>query len=177
MMNESYIPYRVNLSLWPAASLSADLAHALGCVGVDLSRLEVNDGRLTAVRTADGAVLLKLSLDRCCCGLTDVEGILATARLNGVGYVAWEVKQGEITGIGRSYDPLNGEREFTVMANGEPVFTLRDLDAFEHFGTAEALLRHMQSVLRLPEPEGIEEIEIGSLSILIKDNEEGGGVS
>lgn len=176
-MTESYIPYQVSLSLWTAASLSADMAHALGHVGVDLSRSEVNNGRLTAARTADGAIVLKLSLDRCCYGLTEVEGILATARLNGVGYVAWELKGDEITGIGRSYDPLNGEREFTVTANGEPVLTLGDLDAFEHVGTAAALLRHMQSVLRLPEPQKIEELDPGSLSILIEDHEEGGGVS
>jgi hypothetical protein len=176
-MTESYIPYRVSLSLWPAASLSADMAQALGHVGVDLSRLEVNNGRLSAVRAVDGAVVLKLSLDGCCCGLTDVEGILATARLDGLGYVAWEFKPGEITGIGRSYDPLNGEREFTVLTNGGPVFTLGDLEAFEHVGTAEALLRHMRSVLRLPEPQMIEELALGSFSILIEDDEEGGGVS
>jgi hypothetical protein len=145
------------------------MAHELERVGGDPSRLDANEGRLTAIHTLDGTVVLKLSLDRSCYGLTEVEGILATARMTGLGYVAWEVKQGDIAGTGRSYDPSLGERVFTVISDGQPVLTLDDLDAFEHVGSAEGLLRHMQGVLRLPSPERIGELDLGPIHILIED--------
>lgn len=170
-MTESCIPYRINLSLWPVASLPANMAHALAHVGVDLARLEVNERQLASVCALDGSVVLKLSLDRCC-GLADIEGVLATARLVGLSYVAWEVKQDDVTGFGRSYDPSTGERVFTVTADGEPVLTLRDLDAFEHVGTAETLLRHLGETLRSPAPDRIGTIDLSSLTTITIESED-----
>jgi hypothetical protein len=170
-MTESY---DVTLALWPATPLPAIVAHQLREVGVDLRSLKVKDGSLTASRTVDGAVVLRLSFGDCRYGLTDLEGVLATTRLAHLSYVAWDAKKGEIAGTGRSYDPDVGpEREFTVMADGEPVLTSSDLDAFEHFGTAEALLREVRSWLRLPTPETVGEMEPGTLSIVIENDELG----
>lgn len=170
-MTESCIPYRVNLSLWPVASLPADMAHALAHIGVDLSQLEVNDGQVTSVCALDGTIVLKLSLDRCC-GVADIGGVLAIARLAGLSYVAWEVKQDEVTGFGQSYAPSTGERVFTVTADGEPVLTLRDLDAFEHVGTAETLLRHLGETLRSPAPDRIGTIDLDPLRTIIIESED-----
>jgi hypothetical protein len=168
-MNESY---DATLTLWPATPLPASVAHQLRCVGVDLSALDVQDGRLAASRAADGVVVLELSFGDCRYGLTDLEGVLAAARLAGLSYVAWDAKKGEIAGIGRSYGPGSGvEREFTVMADGEPVLTASDLDEFEHFGTAEALLREVRGWLRLPMPETVEEPASGALTIVVEDDE------
>jgi hypothetical protein len=187
-MNESH---DATLTLWPATPLLESVAHQLRQVGVDLSAFKVKDGRFTASRTVDGAVVLELSFGDCRYGLTGLEGVLAAARLAGLSYVAWDAKKGEIAGTGRSYDPdSHVEREFTVMADGEPVLTSSDLDAFEHFGTAEALLREVRGWLRLPTPETVGELAPGTLTILIEDDEsdqfalqtqagsqEGGGVS
>ena len=38
-------------------------------------------------------------------GLTDLEAVLATLRLADISYVAWDVKEGEVAGTGRSFDP------------------------------------------------------------------------
>ena len=67
---------------------------------------------------------------------------LATLRLAGISYVAWDAKKGEIAGTGRSFDPATGtEHEFTVMGDGEPVLTASDLEEFEgRYGTAEGLI-------------------------------------
>jgi hypothetical protein len=187
-MNESH---DATLTLWPATPLPQGVAHQLRQVGVDLSALKVKDGRFTASRTVDGTVVLELSFGDCRYGLTDLEGVLATARLAGLNYVAWDAKKSEIAGTGRSYDPDRGvEREFTVLADGEPVLTWSDLAAFEHFGTAEALLREVRGWLRLPTPEKVGELEPNTLTIVIEDDEsdqftlqtqaesqEGGGVS
>jgi hypothetical protein len=170
-MTESY---DVTLTLWPATPLPASVAHQLRQVGVDLSALDVKDGSLTASSTITGAVVLDLSFGDCRYGLTDLEGVLATARLAGLSYVAWDAKKGEIAGTGRSYDPDGGvEREFTVMSDGEPVLTSRDLDAFEHFGTAEALLCEVRTWLRLPTPETVGELAPDTLSIVIEDDDAG----
>jgi hypothetical protein len=168
-MHESY---DATLTLWPATPLPASVAHQLRELGVDLSALKVKDGWFTARRTADDTVVLELSFGDCPCGLTDLEAVLATARLAGLGYVAWGTKKTEIAGPARSYDPDSGvEQEFTVMADGEPVFTASDLDAFEHFGTAEALLGEVRKWLRLPMPETVGELGPDALTIVIEDDE------
>jgi len=183
--------YDATLTLWPATPLPASVAHQLRGVGVDLSELKVKDGRFTAHRTADDTVVLELSFGDCPYGLTDLEAVLATLRLAGVSYVAWDAKKTEIAGTARSYDPDTGvEREFTVMGDREPVLTSSDLAAFEHFGTAEALLCEVRTWLRLPTPETVAELEPDTLTIVIEDDEsdqftlqmqaeshEGGGVS
>jgi hypothetical protein len=187
-MNESY---SATLTLWPATPLPESVAHQLRDVGVDLSALKVKDGSLTASRTVDGTVVLELSFGDCRYGLTDLEGVLAAARLAGLSYIAWDAKESETAGTGRSYDPdSHVERKCTVMADGEPVLTSSDLDAFEHFGTAEALLCEVRGWLRLPTPETVGEPAHNTLTIVIEDDEsdqfalqtqaesqEGGGVS
>jgi hypothetical protein len=168
-MDESY---NATLTLWPATPLPASVAHQLRGVGVDLSALRVKDGWLTASRTVEDTVVLELSFGDCRCGLTDLEGVLAAARLAGLAYVAWDAKKGEIAGTGRSYDPDSGvERVFTVMADGEPVLTSSDLDAFEYFGTAEALLCEVRGWLRLPTPETVGELAPDTLTIVVADDE------
>jgi hypothetical protein len=170
-MNESY---DATLTLWPATPLPESVAHQLRDVGVDLSALNVKDGSLTASRTADSTVVLELSFGDCRYGLTDLEGVLAAARLAGLSYVAWDAKESEIAGTGRSYDPDSGvERECTVMADGEPVLTSSDLHAFEHFGTAEALFCQVRGWLRLPTPEKVGAPVPDSLTIVIEDDESG----
>jgi hypothetical protein len=152
--------YDTTLILWPATPLAASVAHQLRDVGVDLSELKVKDGWFTAHRTADDTVVLDLSFGDCPYGLTDLEAVLATARLAGLSYVAWDAKKTEIAGTARSYDPGSGvEREFTVMGDGEPVLTSSDLDAFEHFGTAEALLCEVRAWLRLPLPQNLSQVD------------------
>ncbi len=90
----------------------------------------------------------------------------------GLSYVAWGTGKTEIAGPARFYDPESDvEREFTVMADGEPVLTSSDLDAFEHFGTAEALLCEVRKWLRLPKPETVGELEPDTLTIVIQDDE------
>jgi hypothetical protein len=168
-MHESH---HVTLTLWPATPLPQSVARQLHRVGVDLSEPTVEDGWLTASRTVDGGVVLNLAFNDCFYGLTELEGVLAAARLAGLSYVAWDAKNGEIAGTGRSYDPDSGvEREFTVMSDGEPVLTRSDLDSLEHFETAEALLCEIRSWVRLPTPETLEEIQSDALNILIEDDE------
>lgn len=166
-MHESH---EATLTLWPATPLPAAVAHQLRSVGVDLSTLTVKGGWLAARRTADDTVVLELSFGDCPYGLTGLEAVLAAARLAGLGYVAWGTRKSEIAGPARSYDPASGvEHEFTVMADGEPVLTSSDLDAFEHFGTAEALLCEVRRSLRLPIPETVEELTSDALSFVIED--------
>ncbi len=167
-MHESY---DATLTLWPAPTIPRRVARQLHLVGVDLSEFKVQDGSFTASRNVNGGVVLHLSFGDLAFGLTDLEGVLAAARLAHLNYVAWDAKKGEIAGSARSYDPaICVEREFTVMADGEPVLTSSDLDSLEHFGTAEALLCEIRSWLRLPTPDTLGEIEPASLNILIKDD-------
>jgi hypothetical protein len=165
--------YDTTLILWPATPLATSVADELRGIGVPLTEPQAAPGCLTARRTENGQLLLEISRERLH-GLTDLEAVLATLRLAGVSYVAWDTKKGEIAGTGRSYESDGGpEREFTVMADGEPVLTASDLDAFEHFGTAEALLREVRTWLRLPTPEMVGKMEPGTLSIVIEDDEVG----
>ncbi len=129
-MSESY---EAALTLWPATTLTASVSRALLQAGVDLSRLGAKD---VLYRTSDGEIALQLTFPDSRHGITDLEGVLATLRLAGVAYVAWDTKKGELAGVGRSFHPRDAvEREFTVLAGGEPVLVARDLDAFEHYGT------------------------------------------
>jgi len=169
-MNESY---NATLTLWPAQPLPARVAHELHELGVNLSTFTVNDGWLTGSCTNDNTLVLDVSFGRRRHGLTDLEALLATLRLADISYVAWDIKQGEIAGTGRSFDPATRiEREFTVMADGEPVLTASDLDAFEHFGTAEALLCEVRSWLRLPIPDSLTELTVEELAIVIVPDDE-----
>ena len=169
-MNESY---NATLTLWPAQPLPASVARELHELGVNLSTFTVNDGWLSGSCTDDDTLVLSVSFGRCSHGLTDLEAVLATLRLADISYVAWDVKQGEVAGTGRSFDPAARiEHQFTVMADGEPVLTASDLDAFEHFGTAEALLCEVRSWLRLPIPDSLTELTVEELAIVIVPDDE-----
>jgi hypothetical protein len=150
--------YDTTLILWPATPLAASVADELRGIGVPLAEPEAAPGWLTAQRTEDGQLVLEISREHLH-GLTDLEAVLATLRLAGVSYVAWDAKKSEIAGTGRSYDPDSRvEREFTVMPDGEPVLTLSDLNEFEgRYGTAEGLLEGVQAWLRLPLPQNLSE--------------------
>jgi len=148
--------------------LPASVAEQLRRIGVDLADPQPAPG-LSAKRTGDGQLLLEVSREQRH-GLTDLEAVLATLRLAGTNYVAWDAKQGEIAGIGRSYDTSSQiEREFTVMADGEPVLTASDLDEFEHYGTAEALLGEIRGWLRLPLPRNLEELDRFTIAVETED--------
>ena len=171
-MNESY---NATLALWPATPLPASVAHELHELGVDLSTFTVNDGWLTASCTGDDTLVLELSFGRRRYGLTDLEAVLATLRLAGISYVAWDVKKGEAAGTGRSFDPATRiERQFTVMADGEPVLTASDLEEFEgRYGTGEALLDGIREWLRLPIPDSLTELTVEELAIVtVPDDDE-----
>src|SRR5665213_665961 len=152
--------YDTTLILWPATPLAASVADELRDVGVPLTEPEASQGWLTARRTEDGQLVLEISRERLH-GLTDLEAVLATLRLAGLSYVAWDARKSEIAGTARSYDPDSRvEREFTVMPDGEPVLTLRDLNEFEgRFGTAEGLLEGIQTWLRLSLPQTLSEVD------------------
>lgn len=152
--------YDTTLILWPATPLAASVADELRGIGVPLAEPEATPGWLTAQRTEDGQLVLEISREQLH-GLTDLEAVLATLRLAGVSYVAWDAKQAEIAGIARSYDPESRvEREFTVMPDGEPVLTLSDLNEFEgRYGTAEGLLEGVQAWLRLPLPQNLSQVD------------------
>ena len=171
-MNESY---DVTLTLWPATPLPASVAHELHELGVNLSTFTVNNGWFTARRTEDETLILDLSFGEVRHGLTDLEAVLATLRLAGISYVAWDVKKGEIAGTGRSFDPATRtEREFTVMGDGEPVLTASDLEEFEgRYGTPERLIEGIQAWLRLPIPQDLSELSIDELAIVtVPDDDE-----
>jgi len=170
-MNQSH---DATLTFWPATPLPASVAHQLHELGVDLSTFKVNEGWLTAQRTAEQTVVLELSFGDCRYGLTDLEAVLATLRLAGISYVAWDAKKGEIAGTGRSFDPAAGiEREFTVMGDGEPVLTASDLEEFEgRYGNAEALIEGIQTWLRLPVPQHLSELSTDDLAIVTVPDED-----
>lgn len=164
-MNESY---NVTLTLWPATPLPASVAHGLHELGVNLSTFTVNDGRLSACRTADDTVVLDLSLGDVRCGLSDLEAVLATLRLADICYFAWDVEHGEAAGTGRAFDPASGiERQFTVTADGEPMLSTADVEQFEgRYGTAEAPFDGIRECLRLPIPDNLTELGVEELAIV-----------
>ena len=166
--------YNATLALWPATPLPANVAHELHALGVNLSTFTVNNGWLTASCTDDDTLVLDLSFGRRRCGLTDLEAVLATLRLAGISYVAWDIKQGEAAGTGRSFDPATRiERQFTVMADGGPVLTASDLEQFEgRYGTAEALIDGIRDWLRLPIPDSLTELTVEELAIVILPDDE-----
>ena len=171
-MHESY---NTALSLWPAATLPASVTRELRSVGVDLAAHKVNDGQFSARRTAAGTVLLDLSFDGLQDGLTALEAVLATLRLARISYVAWDAKQGEIAGTGRAFDPDSAiEREFSVMADGEPVLTASDLSEFEgNHSDARELIDAIHAWLRLPIPNDLSDIADDELTIVtVSDCEE-----
>ena len=165
--------YDTTLILWPATPLAASVADELRGIGVPLTEPQAAPGCLTAQRTEDGQLLLEISREQLH-GLTDLEAVLATLRLAGVSYVAWDAKKSEIAGTGRSYDPdSHVEREFTVMPDGEPVLTLSDLNEFEgRYGTAEGLLEGIQTWLRLPLPQNLSQVDGFTIVIEPEDTDE-----
>jgi hypothetical protein len=169
-MNESY---NASITLWPAAALPASVADELHSVGVDLAAKKVNDGWFTARRTAEGAIVLDLSFGDCLHGLTGLEAVLATLRLARISYVAWDAKKEEIAGTGRAFDPASGiEREFSVMADGEPVLTASDLEEFQgRYRNADELIDAIRAWLRLPIPDGLSDIADGELTIVTVPDE------
>ena len=173
-MYESYKSYNAAIILWPATQLPASVAAELHSAGVDLSAKKVNGGRLAAKRSPEGTVVLDLTFECCPWGLDDLEAVLAMLRLARISYVAWDVREGEIAGTGREFQPERGiERYFSVMADGEPILTASDLEEFEgRFDTAEALLESIRGWLRLPTPEDLTDLDVGELSIPIVPDEE-----
>lgn len=169
-MDESY---NAAVTLWPAASLPASVAHELHSVGVDLAARKVSDGCFTTQRTAEGTIVLDLSFGGCQHGLTGLEAVLATLRLARISYVAWDVKKGEIAGTGRAFDPANGiERQFSVMGDGEPVLTASDLEEFQGcYRNADELIDGIRAWLRLPTPEGLSDLADGELTIVTVPDE------
>jgi len=165
--------YDTTLILWPATPLAASVADELRDVGVPLTEPEASQGWLTARRTEDGQLVLEISRERLH-GLTDLEAVLATLRLAGLSYVAWDARKSEIAGTARSYDPDSRvEREFTVMPDGEPVLTLRDLNEFEgRYGTAEGLLEGIQTWLRLSLPQNLSEVDGFTIVIEPEDTDD-----
>jgi hypothetical protein len=151
--------YDTTLILWPATPLPASVVNQLRDIGVELGNPEATRECLTAQRTEDGQLLLEISREQLH-GLTDLEAVLATLRLAGVSYVAWDSKKSDVAGTGRSYDhDSRVEREFTVRPDGEPVLTASDLEQFERYGTAEALLGEIRGWLRLALPENLSEAD------------------
>lgn len=147
--------YDTTLILWPATPLPARVVEELRGIEVELIGQQAALGWLTAHRTEDEQLLLEITREHPH-GLTDLEAVLATLRLSDIAYVAWDVKKREVAGTCRVYNPDSRmEREFTVMADGEPVLTASDLSEFEHYGTAEALLDEIRAWLRLPIPENL----------------------
>jgi hypothetical protein len=168
-MSESY---DAKLTFWPATPLATSVVDQLHRVGVNLRQPSGEDSSITLYRTSDGQTAVELAFDGCEHGLTGLEAVLATLRLARVNYVTWDTKRGEIAGVGRSFDRHDlVEQEFTVLAGGEPVLTAGDLDAFEHYGTAEALLHDVRRRLRLPLPEKAESLRPAEVTITIDDDE------
>jgi hypothetical protein len=164
--------YHTTLILWPATPLAANVAEQLRRIGVELANPQAAPSCLSAKRAGDGQLLLEVSREQLH-GLTDLEAVLATLRLAGANYVAWDAKRGEIAGIGRSYDSDSRvEREFTVMADGEPVLTASDLEEFEHYGTAEALLGEIRAWLHLPLPRNLTELDSFTIAVEPDDSDD-----
>ncbi len=165
--------YDTTLILWPATPLPASVAEELRAIGVELAEPQAASRCLSARRTEDGQLLLEIACERPY-GLTDLEGVLATLRLSGVSYVAWDAKKTEIAGTGRSFTPESRvEREFTVMSDGEPVLRLSDLKKFEgRYDTAVGLLEGIQTWLRLPVPQTVSEVDGFTIVIEREDTDD-----
>jgi hypothetical protein len=169
-MNESY---QATLTLWPATTLPAGVAHELHELGVNLSTFTVKGGSLTASRTDEGALVLEVSFERCRYGLSDLEAALATLRLACISYVAWDVKHAAVAGTGRYFDPLTRiEHEFTVTPDGKPVLRASDLEKLEWRRTAGVLIEGIRRWLRLPVPDSLEDVDVEELSIVILPDED-----
>jgi hypothetical protein len=151
--------YDTTLILWPATPLAASVADQLRKVGVVLTKPQASQRCLAVRRTEDGQLVLEI-FGEWLHGLTDLEAVLATLRLASVSYVAWDFREGEMTGKGRSYNPASRkEREFPVMPDGEPAISWRYLNDFEgRYDTADDLLDGVQAWLRLPVPPNLSEV-------------------
>lgn len=169
-----YESYNAAIILWPATPLPASVAVQLHSAGVDLTAKKVNGGRLAVRRTPAGTVVLDLTFECCQYGLTGLEAVLATLRLARISYVAWDVREGEIAGSGRDFDPTSGiERHFSVMADGEPLLTASDLEEIEGGSlNAEELIGAIRAWLALPVPNGLTDLADGEVTILTVPDEE-----
>ena len=162
--------YNTAITLWPAASLPANVAHELQKIGVDLAAQKVNDGWFTARRTSDGGVIvLDLAFGDCQYGLTDLEALLATLRLARIAYVAWD----EIACIGCAFDTASGiERQFNIVADGKPVLTASNLEELEdRYRDAGELTDAIRAWLRLPIPNDLTDLADGEVVILTLPDE------
>lgn len=169
-MDESYT---AAITLWPAATLPASVADELRSLGVNLAEQSVTDGSFALRRTHEGTVVLDLSFDDCHYGLTGLEAVLATLRLARISYAAWDVKQGEVVGTGRAFDPASGiERQFSVTTDGEPVLTDSDLEEFHgRYNAADELIEAIGAWLRLPIPTELTDIADAELAIVTVPDE------
>ena len=169
-----YESYNAAIILWPATPLPASVAAQLHSAGVDLAAEKVNGGRLAVRRTPAGTVVLDITFECCQYGLTGLEAVLATLRLARISYVAWDVREGEIAGSGREFDPECGiERHFSVMADGEPLLTASDLEELEGGSLkAEDLVEAIRAWLALPVPNGLTDLADGEVTILTVSDEE-----
>lgn len=168
-----YESYNAAIILWPATPLPASVAAHLHSAGVDLTAKKVNGGRLAVRRTTAGTVVLDLTFECCQYGLTGLEAVLATLRLARISYVAWDVREGEIAGSGREFDPECGiERHFSVMADGEPLLTASDLEEIESGSlNAEQLIEAIRAWLALPIPNDLTDLADGEVTILTVPDE------
>jgi hypothetical protein len=165
--------YDITLTLWPATSIPASVAHELHELGVDLTTRSVTDGSLAAWRTRSGTIGLELSFTARQFGLTDLEAVLAGLRLAGISYLAWETQTARLTGAARAFDRVSAiERQLTVTAAGEPVLTASDVAYLDdHYGTAEAVIEAIQARLRPPTPRRLTAVSVGQLRITIVPDE------
>lgn len=161
--------YTAAITLWPAASLPANVAHELHSVGVDLAAKKVNDGWFTGRRTSEGVVVLDLAFGDRQFELTDLEAVLATLRLARISYVAWD----EIGCIGCAFDAMSAkERQFNILAEGEPVLTASDLEKIEGRSlTTKDLIEAVRAWLSLPIPNGLTGLADGELTIVTVPDE------
>jgi hypothetical protein len=161
--------YDATLTVWPATPLPGRVNERLMEVGADLQRLRVTDGSVAAYRTRQGEIALELTFTQSQLGVTGLEAVLAELRLDHISYVAWDTKKDEIAGVGRSYDrrdPL--EREFTVLAGGEPVLTATELETLERKASNDQLLlATIRRALTLPLPELAHRLNPAEVNIII----------
>jgi len=163
-MGESYA---ATLHLWPASPLPSSVACQLRLLGVDLQQFQAANGLITPHLTNDGQVGLELTLCDSYYGLTGLEGVLATLRLARINYTAWDCN-----GAGRSFDPGSGkEQAFAVLIDGEPVITANELDALEHYGSAEALLEQLRRRLARTTPPFGEILEPQQITLAVCEDD------
>jgi hypothetical protein len=133
----------------------------------------LTDGSLAGWRTRNGTIVLELSFTERQFGLTDLEAVLASLRLAGISYLAWETQTGRLTGAARAFDRVSAtERQLTVTAAGEPVLTAADVAYFDgRYNTAEAVIEAIQARLRPPTPRRLTAVSVGQLRIAIVPDE------